>query len=73
MSAKVAVVGAGAMGVVTGHHLHLSGAEVTFVVRPSRAREMPGAYRAAPQIELVQTGAGVPRDHTFASSRRLVG
>lgn len=41
---SVAIVGAGAMGVVTGYHLHLAGADVTFVVRPSRLNDTPSSY-----------------------------
>lgn len=37
---KVLIVGAGAGGLVTGYHLALSGAEVTFFVRPGRFAEM---------------------------------
>ncbi|MCB2076855.1 MAG: hypothetical protein KDE55_04045 [Novosphingobium sp.] len=33
---SVLIVGAGALGIVTGYHLHLSGAEVAFLVRPGR-------------------------------------
>lgn len=33
---SVLIVGAGALGVVTGYHLGLSGAAVTFLVRPAR-------------------------------------
>ncbi len=34
--ARILIVGAGAMGVVSGYHLTLSGAAVTFLVRPHR-------------------------------------
>lgn len=34
--ATVLIVGAGAMGLVCGHHLQLAGARVTFLVRPGR-------------------------------------
>ncbi|WP_440900466.1 2-dehydropantoate 2-reductase N-terminal domain-containing protein, partial [Actinosynnema sp.] len=34
----VLIVGAGAVGTVLGHHLRLSGAEVTHLVRPGRAQ-----------------------------------
>ncbi len=40
----VALVGAGAMGVVTGYHLHLAGAKVRFVVRPERLRSIPQRF-----------------------------
>ncbi|WP_199821983.1 2-dehydropantoate 2-reductase N-terminal domain-containing protein [Streptomyces sp. XY152] len=33
---SVCIVGAGSMGVVTGYHLGLAGASVTFLVRPHR-------------------------------------
>jgi hypothetical protein len=33
---RVLIVGAGAMGLVAGYHLHLAGAEITFLVRPGR-------------------------------------
>lgn len=35
-SSSVLIVGAGALGIVTGYHLHLAGAEVSFLVRPGR-------------------------------------
>jgi Ketopantoate reductase PanE/ApbA len=34
---RILIVGAGAMGLVAGYHLHLAGAEITFLVRPGRA------------------------------------
>lgn len=37
---RVLIVGAGAMGMVTGFILHLAGAEVTFLVRPHRAEAL---------------------------------
>lgn len=37
---QVLIVGAGAMGMVTGYHLSLAGAEVTFLVRASRMASM---------------------------------
>ena len=33
---SVLIVGAGALGIVTGYHLHLAGADVSFLVRPAR-------------------------------------
>ncbi|MFS2154403.1 ketopantoate reductase family protein [Rhizobium sp. Rhizsp42] len=39
-NAKVLVVGAGSMGLATGYHLSLAGAEVTFLVRPHRLPEL---------------------------------
>ncbi|KAK2694495.1 hypothetical protein Focb16_v003954 [Fusarium oxysporum f. sp. cubense] len=36
----VLIVGAGSMGLVTGYHLSLAGAEVTYLVRPKRAGEL---------------------------------
>ncbi|WP_157767560.1 ketopantoate reductase family protein [Actinosynnema pretiosum] len=41
----VLIVGAGAVGTVLGHHLRLSGAEVTHLVRPGRAQA-----HAAPKL-----------------------
>jgi hypothetical protein len=35
-NSAVLIVGAGALGVVTGYHLALAGAEITFLVRPGR-------------------------------------
>ena len=35
-SPSVLIVGAGALGLVTGYHLSLAGAEITFLVRPNR-------------------------------------
>lgn len=35
-AARILIVGAGAMGLVTGYHLQLAGAEITFLVRPKR-------------------------------------
>ncbi|WP_038211101.1 hypothetical protein [Xenophilus azovorans] len=32
------------MGVVTGYHLHLAGASVSFVVRPGRSRFIPQRF-----------------------------
>lgn len=37
---RVLIVGAGALGTVTGYHLALGGTEVTFFVRPARLAEM---------------------------------
>jgi ketopantoate reductase len=37
---KILIVGAGALGSVTGYHLALGGSEVTFFVRPARLAEM---------------------------------
>ncbi len=42
---RVAIVGAGAMGVATAYHLRLASAGVDFLVRPARAAEMPRQYR----------------------------
>ncbi|KAF5635752.1 Ketopantoate reductase domain protein [Fusarium sp. NRRL 52700] len=36
----VQIVGAGSMGLVTGYHLTLAGAHVTYLVRPKRAEEL---------------------------------
>ena len=44
-SPKIAIVGAGVMGVVTGYHLGLAGAGVVYLVRPGRASEIPAEYR----------------------------
>jgi ketopantoate reductase len=30
------IIGAGSMGIITGYHLDLAGAEVTFLIRPHR-------------------------------------
>ena len=35
-NAKVLIVGAGALGITTGYHLALAGADITFLVRPGR-------------------------------------
>jgi hypothetical protein len=40
---RVLIVGAGSMGIVTGYHLGLAGAEVTFLVRPHRRAELERA------------------------------
>jgi hypothetical protein len=37
---RVLIVGAGAMGMVTGYILHLAGAEITFLIRPHRAEAL---------------------------------
>ncbi|MFJ9714379.1 2-dehydropantoate 2-reductase N-terminal domain-containing protein [Streptomyces sp. NPDC101213] len=37
---SVCIVGAGSMGVVTGYHLGLAGASVTFLVRPHRQEQL---------------------------------
>ncbi|KAI1397679.1 hypothetical protein F4819DRAFT_490329 [Hypoxylon fuscum] len=37
---RILVVGAGSMGVVTGFHLSLAGADVTFLIRPHRAEAL---------------------------------
>lgn len=42
---KVLVVGAGALGVVTGYHLALAGAEITFLVRPNRLQALAGGLQ----------------------------
>ncbi len=41
---KVAIVGAGAMGVITGFHFHLAGTEVTFVVRPEQLGDARSSF-----------------------------
>lgn len=43
--AAVLIVGAGALGIVTGYHLQQAGAEVSFLVRPKRLTEL-----RAPQL-----------------------
>ncbi len=42
---KVLIIGAGALGIVTGYHLQLAGAQVDFLVRPGRLPAL-----AAPQV-----------------------
>ncbi len=42
---KVLVVGAGALGVVTGYHLAQAGAGVTFLVRPDRLATLEGGQQ----------------------------
>ncbi|KAI0883204.1 uncharacterized protein GGS22DRAFT_168113 [Annulohypoxylon maeteangense] len=37
---RVLIIGAGAMGVVSGYYLHLAGVEVTFLIRPHRAEAL---------------------------------
>ncbi|XXG95801.1 hypothetical protein Hte_002072 [Hypoxylon texense] len=37
---RILVIGAGCVGVITGYHLSLAGADVTFLVRPHRAEEL---------------------------------
>jgi len=37
---RVLIIGAGSMGLVTGYHLGLAGAEVTFLVRPHRRSDL---------------------------------
>ena len=39
-TASVCIVGAGSMGVITGYHLQLAGATVTFLVRPHRQEQL---------------------------------
>ncbi|EOX6785735.1 ketopantoate reductase family protein [Pseudomonas aeruginosa] len=43
-SSNIAVIGAGAMGVVTAYHLGLAGAKVTFVVRADRLPGFPRQF-----------------------------
>ncbi|MEV5666657.1 2-dehydropantoate 2-reductase N-terminal domain-containing protein [Streptomyces flaveolus] len=42
---SVCIVGAGSMGVVTGYHLGLAGASVTFLVRPHRQEQLSRPQR----------------------------
>ena len=42
---RILIVGAGAMGMVTGYHLSLAGVAVTFYVRPARLAELHGPQR----------------------------
>ncbi len=42
---RIAIVGAGAMGVLTAYHLSAANIEVDFLVRPSRVAKMPTQYR----------------------------
>ena len=39
-TANILIVGAGAMGIMSGYHLQLAGAEVTFLVRPKRVEKL---------------------------------
>lgn len=41
----ILVVGAGALGVVTGYHLALAGADITFLVRPNRLAALEGGLK----------------------------
>jgi ketopantoate reductase len=45
---RALVVGAGAVGQPYGRHLHLGGAEVTFLVKPRHARELEGGMSLYP-------------------------
>ncbi len=40
-SKRIVIVGAGAMGVATGYHLSLAGAEITYLVRPASLSKLP--------------------------------
>ncbi|OAI58717.1 hypothetical protein RSP795_23000 [Ralstonia solanacearum] len=42
---RVAIVGAGAMGIMTGYHLSRAPIEIDLLVRPARAAKIPAAYR----------------------------
>ncbi|PEQ13049.1 hypothetical protein B2G71_09505 [Novosphingobium sp. PC22D] len=42
---SVLIVGAGALGIVTGYHLHLAGAEIAFLVRPNRTEALSEPQR----------------------------
>lgn len=44
-SASVLIVGAGALGVATGYHLNLAGAQVDFLVRPNRMADLEHGQR----------------------------
>ncbi|KAI1469028.1 uncharacterized protein F4812DRAFT_355074 [Daldinia caldariorum] len=35
---RILIIGAGSMGILTGYHLSLAGADVTFLIRPHRAK-----------------------------------
>ncbi|KAI1134791.1 hypothetical protein F5Y05DRAFT_397364 [Hypoxylon sp. FL0543] len=37
---RILIVGAGSMGIITGYHLSLAGADVTFLIRPHRAKAL---------------------------------
>ncbi|KAI0116720.1 hypothetical protein F4814DRAFT_413756 [Daldinia grandis] len=39
-SPRILVIGAGSMGIITGYHLGLAGADVTFLIRPHRAKTL---------------------------------
>ncbi|OTA63227.1 hypothetical protein K449DRAFT_433333 [Hypoxylon sp. EC38] len=38
--ARILIVGAGSMGIITGYHLSLAGVDVTFLIRPHRAEAL---------------------------------
>ena len=38
--ARILIIGAGSMGIITGYHLSLAGADVTFIIRPHRAEAL---------------------------------
>ncbi|KAI1413821.1 hypothetical protein F5Y13DRAFT_160130 [Hypoxylon sp. FL1857] len=38
--ARILIIGAGSMGIITGYHLSLAGADVTFLIRPHRAEAL---------------------------------
>ena len=37
---QVLIIGAGAMGIITGYHLNLAGAKITFLIRPHRVEAL---------------------------------
>ncbi|KAI1483172.1 hypothetical protein F4774DRAFT_368433 [Daldinia eschscholtzii] len=37
---RILIIGAGCMGILTGYHLSLAGADVTFLIRPHRAKAL---------------------------------
>jgi hypothetical protein len=43
--ASVGIIGAGSMGILTGYHLSLAGADVTFLVRPHRREQLSRPQR----------------------------
>ncbi|MEU4164785.1 2-dehydropantoate 2-reductase N-terminal domain-containing protein [Actinoplanes sp. NPDC026670] len=71
---SVLIVGAGAVGLSLGYHLHLAGAQVTFLVRPGRAAAFSAPRRLYDYNDnTVKTfdGYGVVEDAAALTGRRL--